>query len=231
MKRRLAILLALPLLLLVAGCAPATHASLSAHPRATASHVPVKSASPTPSLPPVTTKPVVVPAVTTADYLVDGTPNVPDANGEWFGEWAFFTDSTKTVWCQFTVFSGDNPGATCSIVPADRSQVTYPKPAGSSADCSTSNWDGYTLALGGSADDLIPNADAGWDQCISGDAEIAGYMAKSKVLPNGAKIAFAPISCTTSNGVGTCTETDPANPTSSISITLGLHTASFVSTN
>jgi hypothetical protein len=229
MKRRLAILLALPLLLLIAGCAPATHASLSAHPQATASHVPTKSASPKPSLPPITTKPIVVPAVVTSDYLVDGTPNVPDADGEWFGEWAFFTDSTKTVWCQFTVFSGDNPGATCSIVPADHALATYPKPAGSSPDCSTNNWDGYTLALGGSADDLVPNADAGWDQCISGDAQIAGYMAKSKVLPSGATISFAPISCTTSNGVGTCTESSPGY--APISITLGLHTASFVSTN
>jgi hypothetical protein len=229
MRRRPAILLALPLLLVVAGCAPATHASLSAHPRATASHGPGKSASPKPSLRPVTTKPIVVPAVTTADYLVDGTPNVPDANGEWFGEWAFFTDSTKTVWCEFTVFSGDNPGATCSIVPADESQATYSMPAGSSADCSTSDWDGYTLALGGSADDLLPNADAGWDQCIAGDAQTAGYMAKSKVLPSGATIAFAPISCTTSNGVGMCTESTAGDPP--ISITLGLHTASFVSTS
>jgi hypothetical protein len=228
MKRRLAILLALPLLLLVAGCAPATHVSLPSHSHPVASHVPAKTASPTPTTTPVTTKPIVVPPINTADYLIDGTPNVPDSTGEWFGEWGFFTDSTKTVWCEFTVFSADNPGATCSIVPSAKSQATYPRPAGSSADCSTSDWDGYTIALGGSADDLMSSADAGWDQCMDLDPDTAGYQAKSKVLPNGATIGFAPISCTTSNGVGTCVETNPGNP--SVSITLGLHTASFHST-
>jgi hypothetical protein len=101
------------------------------------------------------------PIINPAQYLIEGTPNVPDANGDWYGEWAFYTDASKSVWCRFTIFSGDNPGATCAIVPADRGQVTCPLPAGTSVGCATTNTDGYTLAMGGSADDLIPNADAG----------------------------------------------------------------------
>jgi hypothetical protein len=57
--------------------------------------------------------------------------------------------------------------------------------------------------MGGSADDLIPDADAGWDQCWSWDPPSAADLAKTPVLPNGA----------------------------TITITLGLHTASFHSTS
>jgi hypothetical protein len=154
---------------------------------------------------------------------------VPDANGEWYGEWAFYTDATKSVWCQFTIFSADNPGATCSIVPAARAKVTYPLPAGSSAGCVSSDWDGYTLAMGGSADDLQPNADAGWDQCFTDDPPTAADLAKTLVLPDGATLAVAPFSCTVTSGVATCGETNPGSAT--VTLTLGLHTASFHSTS
>jgi hypothetical protein len=230
MRTSRAIVVLIPLIFVLAACAAATHVA-APHPTVV-HHSPKPSATPTLTPTPTATATakatVPPPIVNSADYLIDGTPNVPDSSGEWFGEWAFFTDSTKTVWCEFAVFSADNPGASCSIVPSAESQATYPRPAGSSTDCSTSDWDGYTLALGAGAEDL-PNADAGWDQCINLDPDTAGYQAKSKVLPNGATIAFAPISCTTSNGIGTCVETNPGSP--SISITLGLHTASFHSTS
>ena len=229
MRTSRAFVVLIPLIFVLSACAPVAHVA-APHPTGV-HHSPKASATPPSTPTPTATLKVTVPppVINTANYLIDGTPNVPDSNGDWFGEWGFFTDSTKTVWCEFTVFSGDNPGATCSIVPSAEAQATFPRPAGSSADCSTSDWDGYTLALGGSADDLIPNADAGWDQCIGLNPDTAGYMAKSKVLPNGATIAFAPISCSTSNGVATCVEANPGNP--SISITLGLHTASFHSTS
>jgi hypothetical protein len=228
MRRRLIVLLALPLLLVLAACAPARHIAGPSHPHPhpTVTHVP--SASVTPSATPTATAPVAPATVNPATYLIEGTPNVPDANGEWYGQWAFFTDSTKTVWCQFVIFSADNPGASCSIVPADHALATYPRPAGSSADCSTNPWDGYTLAEGASADDLIPNADAGWDQCIALDPDTAAEIAKTLVLPEGATLTVAPFSCTTKAGVGTCTASAPGEPSTWIS--LGLHTATFHST-
>jgi hypothetical protein len=217
------------MILALAACAsphPISLPSSHPHPHPTLTHAHA-SASPTPSATP--TAPAAPSAVNSATYLIGGTPNVPDSNGEWYGQWAFFTDSTKTVWCQFVIFSADNPGASCSIVPADHAQATYPLPAGSSADCSTNPWDGYTLAEGASADDLIPNADAGWDQCIGLDPQTAAEIAKTLVLPDGATLAVAPFSCTTKAGVGTCTESNPGE--APISITLGLHTASFHSTS
>jgi predicted small lipoprotein YifL len=210
MKRRFGLLFALPFVLALAACAPARPIHLP--PKAAPS-----SASPTSS-----------PPVNPANYLVEGTPDVPDSNGEWYGEWAFYTDASKSVWCQFTVFSGDNPGANCSIVPADRSRVTYPLPAGSSAGCATSNWDGYTLGLGASVDDLMPQ-DAGWDQCFGNDPASAADLAKTLVLPSGATLAVAPFSCTVSAGVATCSESVTGG--AAATVTLGLHTASFHSTS
>jgi hypothetical protein len=230
MNRRIGLVLVVPLLLVLAACAPATHVALGSPPHPSRpGTAATTSASPTPSATPIVTKPIVPPTITPANYLVDGTPNVPDADGEWFGQWAFFTDATKSVWCQFIIFSGDNPGATCSIVPSARAQATYPKPSGISAGCATSNTDGYTLAMGGNADDLQPTADAGWDECIAGDPDIAALIAKTQVLPDGATLAVAPFSCTVKAGVGTCGETLPSEPT--ITISLGLHSASFHSTS
>ena len=159
-----------------------------------------------------------------ADYLVDGTPHHPDANGDWFGEWAFYTDATKSVWCQITIFSSDGPGANCSIVPAARSQVTYPLPAGSSAGCATSDWDGYTLGLAASVDDLIPK-DAGWDQCYKNGVAVVTNPPSTKVLPDGDTLTVSAFSCTVHSGVATCSLANPG--TAPATITLGLHTASF----
>jgi hypothetical protein len=226
MMRRLGLLLVLPLLIGLAACSPTRTVSLPSKPHPVVSHKPVVTAAPQATVTP-TAAPVAPPAIDAANYLVDGTPNVPDADGEWFGQWAFFTDSTKSVWCQFIVFSGDNPGATCSIVPSARAQATYPKPV--VGGCEAVNADGYTLGMGGNADDLQPNADAGWDGCIAGDSDIAALMAKTKVLPNLATIAVSPFSCTVNAGVGTCVESLVGEP--AIGITLGLHTASFHSTS
>ncbi len=230
MNRIIGVVLVVPLLLVLAACAPVKHVALPSHPHpGHASATPTATATPTPSATPIVTKPVVPPTITPANYLVDGTPNVPDADGEWFGQWAFFTDATKSVWCQFIIFSGDNPGATCSIVPSARAKATYPKPAGTSPGCATTDTDGYTLGMGGSADDLQPNADAGWVQCIAGDPDTAALIAKTQVLPDGATLAVAPFSCTVKSGVATCGETLQGEPT--ITISLGLHSASFHSTS
>jgi hypothetical protein len=235
MRRALTVVLAVPLLVLLAACAPAAHGGIPTKHHTTASSSTAPSASPTPSVSapaPATATPapapvkVTPPAINQADYLVKGTPHHPDSNGEWFGEWAFWTDSTKTVWCQFTIFSGDNPASNCSIVPSARSQVTYPIPAGSSAGCATSNWDGYTLGLDASVDDLIPK-DAGWDQCWVHGVAVVTAPATTKVLPDGATLTVAPFSCTVHAGVATCKNVSTSSNPSSAYITLGLHAASF----
>lgn len=226
-KRNVGLILVLPLLLALAACAPAkpVHVPPEGHPSAHSG----ASQSPTPGPTPAstTTPPAGAQVTNSADYLIEGTPNVPDANGEWYGQWAFYTDSTKSVWCQMTTFSGDNPGANCSILPAARAGVTYPLPPGSSAGCASSDWDGYTIGLGASVDDLIP-ADAGWDQCFSQSPASPADLAKTRVLPDGATLAVAPFSCTVSSGVATCSESSPGLPDATV--TLGLHTASFHST-
>jgi hypothetical protein len=232
MRRSWSLVLVVPVLLAIAGCAPASRVA-SHHPIAVHdSGSPLSSVAP--SLSPTPTPTVTTPAVTgpveivAKDYLIEGTPHVPDANGEWFGQWAFYTDATKSVWCQFIIFSADNPGATCSIVPAARSKASYPLPPGSSVGCKTSDWDGYTLALAASAEDLIPK-DAGWDQCFSQGSQTAADLAKTKVLPDGATLGVAPFSCTVHGGVATCAIAIPGQQAATL--TLGLHVASFHSTS
>ncbi len=227
MRANRAFVALIPLIFLLSACAPVAHVA-GPHPTV-AHHTPKASVTPLATPTPTVTAPPPAPAINPAQYLIEGTPNVPDANGEWYGEWAFYTDASKSVWCQFTIFSGDNPGAACSILPAARAQATYSLPPGRSVGCATSDWDGYTLAMGGSADDLQPNADAGWDQCFSQDSPTAADLAKSPVLPNGATLTEAPFTCTVQAGVATCAMTDAGNP--SVTITLGLHTASFHSTS
>jgi hypothetical protein len=229
MRRSLSVLLVVPLLLVLAACAPSRHVVLPVkhHPSASASASARVSASPTPSA--IAKAPTTPPVINPADYLIGGTPNVPDANGEWYGQWAFFTDSTKRVWCEFDIYNDDGPGAHCYIVPSATSQATYTIPPGASNNCDESSSmavDGYALGLGLALQGADTPAESGWAGCANDFYEDPASLAKSKVLPDGATLAVAPFTCTVASAVATCTLNDTYSGKQP-SITLGLHVASF----
>ena len=226
MRRVLPVLVVVPFIAALTACAPAVHTGATGPSQPSVSAVPVGTPSATPVVQPTPTPttPAAPPVINPADYLVDGNPHHPDANDEWFGEYAFWTDATKSVICQETIFSGDNPGASCTVVPSARATVTYPLPPGSSADCAKSDWDGYTMGLGAAVDDLIPK-DAGFDQCWDPTYYSPTILAKTKVLPDGATLAVSPFTCTVKASVATCAESIEGYPPATF--TFGLHVATF----
>ena len=229
MTRRLALLLALPVLLLV-GCTPTSPiaGTDSPAPSQAAVSTPAASASQPPVATPTPTPVPTATAVSAADYLIHGHPHQPDANGDWYAEYAFFTDDTKTVWCEFVIFSGDQPASYCEIAPTAKSQATYQLPSWANGKCQGNDAgldrDGYALGL--LIQPLSPKV-AGWAGCSNGTYFPTKDLAKTKVLPDGAVLKVSPFKCTTLTGVGTCSFHDSASVKGSI--TLGLNTASWTS--
>lgn len=224
MKRGLGLLLVVPLLFAISACAPTRHAGGSPKPHAGSNASSSASSSATPTSAPVVAPPASPPKINPADYLINGTPNVPDADGEWYGEWAFFTDATKSVWCRFDIFSGDAPGGGCYINPAAKASVTYAIPAAASNSCDLSSdnaRDGYALGLN---DQPLADQLAGWSGCATAYFEPPADLANTRVLPDGATLTVDPFSCSAKASVATCVW----NVDSSIAtITLGLHSATF----
>jgi hypothetical protein len=234
MNRRIGVVLVVPLLLVLAACAPTHHVSLPAKPHSgvSASDAASASAAPSASPKPIVKTPAVPPKINAPDYLINGTPNVPDANGEWFGQWAFFADSTKRVWCELSVFSGDGPSAHCYVVPSARSQATYAIPAAVANNCEANDGvdtDGYGLGLGIALQGNPTNPEAGWAGCSTDGFEVPADLAKTKVLPDGSTLAVAPFTCTAASGVATCVFNDTYDGKTG-TITLGLKVAKFSQT-
>jgi hypothetical protein len=226
MKRSLGLLLVLPLVLAVAACAPARlpHVSLKTHSASAA-------ASATPSATPTAQSPVSPPTINSTDYLINGVPDpTTDTTGSAFGEWAFFTDAQKQVWCQFTIFSADAPASYCFVVGSGKSAKTFTVPAGVTNGCDMSSSlaiDGYGLGL---AVEGLPNGtESGWAGCSNDFFAPAADLAKTKVLPSGGTLAVSPFSCTVTASVATCHYTDSYSGGSG-TITLGLHVATFSQT-
>jgi hypothetical protein len=234
MKRRLGLLLVVPLVLALAACAPAKHISLPSQPHATKISHPAASLVPhaTPTPTPTAKAPAAPPTINPADYLINGTPNVPDSDGEWFGEWAFFTDATKRVWCELSVFSSDGPGANCYIVPSAKAQATYPIPASVKNKCDVGDGidtDGYGLGLGIDLQADPNNPEAGWAGCSTDYFMPSADLAKSKVLPDGATLAVDPFTCAVASGVATCVFNDTYDSKTG-PITMGIKVATFSQT-
>ena len=224
MKRSLGLLLILPLVLALAACAPARlhHVSLKTHPA---------TASATPSATPTAQPPVPPPTINPTDYLINGVPDpTTDTTGSAFGEWAFFTDVQKQVWCQFTIFSADAPASYCFIVGSGKSVKTYTVPSGVTNGCDMSSSlaiDGYGLGL---AIEGFPNGtQSGWAGCSDDFFVPAADLAKTKVLPSGGTLTVAPFSCTVAASVATCHYTNTYSGGSG-TMTLGLHVATFSQT-
>jgi hypothetical protein len=234
MMRRLGLLLVLPLVIGLAACGPTQHISLPATPHPITTHPTgtITTTVPTTTATPLTAPAVVPTTINPADYLIDGTPHVPDADGEWFGEWAFFTDSTKRVWCEMSVFSGDGPGASCSIVPGATAAATYPIPASVKNKCDNTDGietDGYGLGPGLDLQADPTSPEAGWAGCSNDFYIPSADLAKSKVLPDGGTLAVDPFSCHVVAAVATCTFNDTYDARTG-TITMGMNVASFSQT-
>jgi hypothetical protein len=224
MKSRLFVVFALTAVLL-SGCA--TAAPVSA-PAPTAPATALVVASPTATAPaapvptPTATTPAVPAAINAADYLVEGKPHHPDSNGEWYGRWAFYTDATKDVFCDIFIFSGDGPAVHCYLTSkALDAQAAYTVPSSISSACGSSG--SYGVAL--DAESLYPKL-AGFIGCDPFiDQAKTAIQAKTKVLPDGAKLTVSPYFCTVSAGIATCTDTQESPHAS---LTFGLQAATFV---
>jgi hypothetical protein len=231
-KRRLGLLLVLPLVIMLAACAPTKHISLPSKPHPVATHPATTISSPSPTATAVAPAPIVPPTINPADYLINGTPNVPDANGEWFGQWAFFTDSTKRVWCEMSIFNDDGPGANCYIVPGAKAAATYSIPASVKNRCGDTDGidtDGYGLGLGLDLQADPNNPEAGWAGCSTDYFLPPADLAKTKVLPDGATLAVDPFSCRVVAAVATCTFNDTYEAKTG-TITMGMNVATFSQT-
>lgn len=233
MLRRLPVLLAVPVLLIgLAGCTqsnPSASAAGGASGGSIASGAPTSSPAPgatsAPADPPVGSRGHTPTPAADSDYLINGHPHQPDSNGDWSGEYAFFTDSTKTVWCEFTIFSADTPAGYCLVVPSAKSQATFEKPASASNNCDQSTSrprDGFALGFGGNP---LGSALAGWSGCSTSAYAPAADLAKTKVLPDDTTLSVKPFSCTVLTGLARCTYNDSA--THKGVVTLGLTVASY----
>lgn len=212
MSRRLGIALLLPLVLVLAACAlvPAPAGdSQSPKPTETLTAEPEESESP-----------VVDEVVDAETYLLEGALNEdPDGDGFWSAHYGFYFEPSKSARCDIYIFSGDDPEASCSIVPGNESKVTYDLPAGTQCDFSTSNpFDGYTLAVGSKG---LGDQRAGWSGCQ--DMTAADYFStETKTLGESQSITVEPFGCVVNGGAVSCYFTDDSG-----SITFGLETAAY----
>lgn len=214
------------LALALAGCASAppvagpTESAAPSHAAAatgattpTATAAPTPTPSPTPSPTAEQQFPLVVDP---ADFLLEGTPGVFDADGYWKGHYGFFTDATKTVRCDIRIYSGDPGSLTCAISTGAEPQVTYALPP---VDCEPADGnpvDGYSIGINVNA---FPDANAGFLGCGAGYSD---YFAVTQVLPDKRVIQVAEFACTAVEGEVVCTD----SATGAL-IRFGLGTAEF----
>jgi hypothetical protein len=208
-------------MLLLAGCQFGTpDAAGSSSAKATATPSATPSASPTPT-PPVNAD--------ITSYLLEGTPYVPDSNGEWSGHYGFWTDTTHSVACDIWIFSGDSGGVSCGIAPGHGSERTYAIPAGASNGCdeSSSNAaDGTAIAInykvfGSDTSD----ANIGFSGCLTADGDPVD--ASRKVLPPNTiltvtQTGFETYTCSVTAAVASCSDSAPGS-----SFVFGLSVATF----
>ena len=162
--------------------------------------------------------PVVEQDVDAQAYLLEGGLNLdPDGDGFWSAHYGFYFEPSKSARCDIFIFSGDEPGVRCSIVPGNESKVGYALPAGTQCDYSTSNpFDGYTLALGSKG---LDPARSGFSGCQA-MTEPNYFTAETKILGEGQRITVEPFGCIVNGGAVDCYYTDDSG-----SITFGLGTA------
>lgn len=189
------LLLALPLLLLLAGCDPTPPPVEPVETSTSAPTEPEESEAPE--------APVVV-----ADYLVEHMDEEENAS-ELF-HYAFWTDDSKSVRCDVTIGGQSDPYANCFVMAGAEGSATFTLPAGITADCAPEadpRLDGFEVHVV-----AIP-ADAGYPlprAAVSGCADYRWYptaevATATRVLPDGGSLDLAPFVCSVSDAVATCT--------------------------
>ncbi len=222
-----ALIAAASISLLLAGC-HTTVIPIGATPKAAATAAP---ATPKPTASAAPTAAVPVPA-SIAGFLLEGTPYVPDANGEWDGHYGFWTDASHAVACDIWIFSGDSGGVSCGIRPGHENQRTYALPPGVSTTCdasSSNSSDGTAVAInykvfGGDSD---PNANVGFSGCLTAQGSNPTVDAARKILPPGTTLTvtqtgFETYTCAVAASVASCSDSAPGS-----SFVFGRSVASF----
>jgi hypothetical protein len=188
-------------------------------PSPTTSSAAPTAAAPSPAATPETVDP--------SSYLLEGTPGVFDANGEWSGHYGFFTDDTKTVRCDIWIFSGDSGGVLCAITPGNESKRTYAVPASVNTMCdeSSSNAaDGYSVGINFKVFGAATSA--GFTGCRADIENDPAIVAATKVLHDNQTLKIDTdvykYTCTVAKGVASC-----ADSYSGASITFGLGVAQY----
>ncbi|MEP6843571.1 MAG: hypothetical protein ABJA11_08615 [Pseudolysinimonas sp.] len=221
------VIVACALIIVLAACHPA--ASPSGSPSGSKKPTAAAAASPTS---PATPTPAAVVQANAADYLLEGTPNVPDSNGEWDGHYGFWTDASHSVACDVWIFSGDSGGISCGITPGHENQRTYTLPAGIPATCQFDP--GSSYQLDGTAIDInykifgsdTSNANVGFAGCL-GDSAPSAVDALRKVLPTNViltvtQTGFETYTCSVASAAASCSDSAPGS-----SFVFGLSTATF----
>lgn len=212
-------------MLLLAGCQFGSPSASEGSASSSASRS--TSASPTPSASP-SSAPV---QADIAGYLLEGTPYVPDANGEWDGHYGFWTDATHAIACDIWIFSGDSGGVSCGIMPGHENERTYAIPAGASNSCdeSSSNAaDGTAISINykvfGSD---TSTANVGFSGCLANEAVDPTIDAARRVLPPDTiltvtQTGFETYTCSVAGGAASCRDSQPGS-----SFVFGLSVATF----
>ncbi|MEP6482133.1 MAG: hypothetical protein ABJA94_09025 [Rhodoglobus sp.] len=211
--KRIGLILLVPLVLALAGCGnPAGTPSAAGGAPTVAPTSSTPTATVTPSAAPV------VPSVANpADYLIDGA--IGGDGDVWSAAYAFYTDSSKSVICDFRLFS-ETPGvAACEIVKGKESLATYAKPASVVTPCSD-GLDGYELQIGAfqaTGDNVAFNG------CRTIETKFPAAVPTIKVMPDGGSLTLKGYSCSVLSGVATCMYSPPG-----WTITFGLGQATIV---
>ena len=166
-----------------------------------------------------------------ADYLLEGTPYVPDSDGEWDGHYGFWTDASQAVACDIWIFSGDSGGVSCGITPGHESERSYAIPAGASNSCdeSSSNAaDGTAISInykvfGSDTSD----ANVGFSGCLENEGTDPTIDAARKILPPNTiltvtQTGFETYTCSVAAGSASCRDSQPGS-----SFVFGLAVATF----
>ena len=219
-RHRIAFALAAPIVVLLAGCTP-TAPTPAPTVTVTAAAPTAAAATPTATPTPTAAAAAGPTEVNAADYLVSGHPHHPDANGEWSANYAFYTDSSKNVFCEITLFSGSQDEGGCWITsPAANAQVTFTAPASQKSQCGTNG--GYGAQIGGGAG--LSHLVNWWGCYRFTDVVSPKIAAKTLVIPDNSILTVSPLTAVVVGGASKFTIKGHANA----SLTFGMNVADLL---
>ncbi len=210
--------------LLLAGCQLGTPVAATSGTGSSPSTTPTPSVTAPPS-------PAAAAQADITGYLLQGTPYLPDANGEWSGHYGFYTDASKSVACDIWIFSGDSGGVSCNIEVGHESQRSYTLPAGVTSTCTDAPGGGYQTD--GTEIDInykiFPDPmNVGFAGCLSDSSGAdPAVEAKRVVLPPNTVLTvtqtgFETYTCSAAAGIASCSDSAPGS-----SFVFGLSVATF----